>query len=163
MAQVMIQFSTVFISLGINNLQISLLPKNLNLYPDQILMVLNNIKQSRPQAEANNTLRDLHNSSYDTKAELITVLSFIQNNSWFKNIAKTCLPPSIHRCSVYLRQCTFMFVQLRKYCPNSRCRAPSCPLDVFAMFLTITSSSSICVHFCFNNQNNSTSFPGLLG
>ena len=46
MAQVMIQFSTVFISLGINNLQISLLPKNLNLYPDQILMVLNNIKQN---------------------------------------------------------------------------------------------------------------------
>ena len=35
------------------------------------------------------------------------VLIFSQNNSWFKNIAKTCLPPSIHRCSVHLRQCTF--------------------------------------------------------
>ena len=36
---------------------------------------------SRPLAEGDNTLRDLHNSSYDTKAELIIVLLFIQNNS----------------------------------------------------------------------------------
>ena len=41
--------------------------------------------RSRPQAEADNTLRDLHNSSYDTKAEF----------NQFKNIAKTCLPPSM--------------------------------------------------------------------
>ena len=46
---------------------------------------------SRPKAEADNTLRDLHNSSYDTKAKLLVV----QNNSKFKNIAKTWLPPSM--------------------------------------------------------------------
>ena len=40
---------------------------------------------SRPQAEADNTRPDLHNSSYDTKA---------QNNSQFKNMAKICV---LHR------------------------------------------------------------------
>ena len=37
----------------------------------------------RPYAETDNTLRDLHNSSYDTKAEFSNkiVLLFIQNNS----------------------------------------------------------------------------------
>ena len=33
-------------------------------------------------------LLDLHNSSYPTKAELVITLSFIQNNSKFKNKAK---------------------------------------------------------------------------
>ena len=33
------------------------------------------------KAEADNTLRVLHNSSYDTKVESIIVLLFIQNNS----------------------------------------------------------------------------------
>ena len=37
------------------------------------------------------------------KPNSITVLSLIQNNSYFKNIAKTCLRPSIHRCSVHLQ------------------------------------------------------------
>ena len=48
---------------------------------------------SRLQAEADNTLRDLYNSSYDTKAKFnnIIVLLFIQNNSQFKNIAKKML------------------------------------------------------------------------
>ena len=44
---------------------------------------------SRLQAEADNTLRDLHNFSYDMKAEfnnILNVLLFIQNNSQFKNI-----------------------------------------------------------------------------
>ena len=46
-------------------------------------------------------------------------------------------------------------------------------LAVFAMFLAIISPSSSCSsyswnewsvrHFCFHNQNNSTSSPGLLG
>ena len=76
------------------------------------------------------------------KPNSITVLLFIQNNSWFKNIAKTCLPPSIRRCSVHLRKCTFRFVQLRKYSPNSRCRPSSCLLAVLAMFLGIFSPSS---------------------
>ena len=76
------------------------------------------------------------------KPNSIIVLSFIQNNSYFKNIAKTCLPSSIHRCSVHLRQCTFRFVQLRKYSPNSRCCLSSCLLAVLAMFLAIFSPSS---------------------
>ena len=41
-------------------------------------------------------------------------------------------------------KCTFRFVQLRKYSPNSRCRPPSCLLAVFAMFLAIISPSSSC-------------------
>ena len=89
---------------------------------------------ARPSASVDNTLRDLHNSSYDTKAEFINCFIFIQNNSQFKNIAKTCLPPSIHRCLVHLRQCTFRFFQLRKYSPNSRCRPSSCLLAVLPCF-----------------------------
>ena len=45
----------------------------------------------------------------------------------------------------------------------------SCLLAVLAMFLAISSPSSYSwnewnvLHFCFYNQNNSTSSPGLLG
>ena len=70
------------------------------------------------------------------KPNSIIVLLFIQNNS---QLAKTCLPPSIHRCYVHLRQCTFRVVQLRKYSANSRCRPSSCILAVLAMFLAIIS------------------------
>ena len=81
---------------------------------------------------------DLHNILHMIrKPNSITVLLFFEYNSQFKNIAKTCLPPSIHRCSVHLRQCTCRFVQLRKYSPNSRCRPSSCLLAVLAMFLAI--------------------------
>ena len=38
------------------------------------------------------------------KPNSIIVLLFIQNNSQFRNLAKTCLPPQIHRCQVHLRQ-----------------------------------------------------------
>ena len=102
-------------------------------------------------AEADNTLRDLHNSSYGTKPNSIIVLLFIQNNSQFKNIAKTCLPPSI------LRQCTFRFVRLHKYSPNSRCRPSCCLLAVLAIFLAIFSlvltleTSEMSAIFCFHN------------
>ena len=40
-------------------------------------------------------LRDLHDSYKLRKPNSIIVLLFIQNNSLFKNIAKTCLPPSM--------------------------------------------------------------------
>ena len=59
-------------------------------------------------------------------------------------------------------------VQLRKYYPNSRCRPSSCLLAVLAMLLAMTWLSSYSwnewngCHFCFHNQNNSTSCPGLL-
>ena len=38
---------------------------------------------------------DLHNSSFDAKAEFNSCLLFIQNNSYFENIAKTSLPASM--------------------------------------------------------------------
>ena len=65
------------------------------------------------------------------KPNSIIVLLFIENNFQFKNIAKTCLPPS-----------TFRVVQLRKYSPDSRCHPSSCLLAVLAMFLSIISPSS---------------------
>ena len=37
----------------------------------------------RPKAELNNTLRDLQNSSYPTKASSVIALLFIQNSSLF--------------------------------------------------------------------------------
>ena len=40
----------------------------------------------------------------------------------------TCIDVKVH-----LRLCTFRFVQLRKYSPNSRCRPASCLLAVFAI------------------------------
>ena len=40
-------------------------------------------------------LRDLHNSYKLRKPNSKIVLLFIQNNSEFKNVAKTCLPPSV--------------------------------------------------------------------
>ena len=104
------------------------------------------------------------------KLNSITVLLFVQNNSQLKNEAKTCLPPSIHRCSVHLRQCLFRFVQLHKYSPNSRCRPSSCLLAVLALFLAIFFAQFLLLKrvkcppfFQVHNQNNSTSSPGLLG
>ena len=62
----------------------------------------------RPQAEVDNTLRDLHNSSYDTKAESNNFFLLIQNNSQFKDIAKTSLPPSMLSSSsiVHVQGCS---------------------------------------------------------
>ena len=53
---------------------------------------------SRPQAEADNTLREPNS---------INVLLFIQNNSQFKNMAKTSLPPQMLSLSsiVYIQVC----------------------------------------------------------
>ena len=47
--------------------------------------------------KVDNTLRDLHNSSDDTKAEFSNVLLFIQNNSQFKEKLKHALT-SIFNC-----------------------------------------------------------------
>ena len=63
----------------------------------------------------------------------------------------------------------FRVVQLRKYSRNSRCRPSSCLLAVLAMFLAIfrlvltLETSEMSAIFQVHNQNNSTSFPGLLG
>ena len=79
----------------------------------------------------------------------------------------TSIDPSMLSSSSIIS--TFKVVQLRKYSPNSRCRPSSCALAVLAMFLAIISPSSyietseMSAIFCFHNQNNSTSSPGLLG
>ena len=66
------------------------------------------------EAQADNTLRDLHNSSYDTKAELNNCF-IIQNNSQFQNIAKTSLPTSMlslfQIAGVALRAVFLLFLQ----------------------------------------------------
>ena len=64
---------------------------------------------SRLQAEADNTLRDLRIILHMIrKPKSIIVSLFIQNNSQFKNIAKTCLPPSILSSSspVHVQGCS---------------------------------------------------------
>ena len=77
-------------------------------------------------------------------------LLFIQNNFYFKNIANTCLPASMLSSSSIVYICTFSFVQLHKYSPNSRCCPLSCLLAVFAMFLAIILSSSSCSSYSWN-------------
>ena len=71
----------------------------------------------------------------------ITVLLFIQNNSYKNKLKHACL----HRCSVYL----YRDVQdikgclvICKYSPNSRCRPSSCLLAVLSMFLANSSPIS---------------------
>ena len=90
---------------------------------------------SRLSAEVDNILRDLHSSSYDTKAKSNNFFIFIQNNSQFKNIAKTSLPPSMLSLSsiVHVQGCSVP--QMR----DSRCRPSSCLLAVLAMFLATIS------------------------
>ena len=129
------------------------------------------VRENHNLVECYNTLLDLLYSSYPTQPHSLISLLSIQNNSYFKNVAKTCLLAS--KLSFHLWQCTFRFVQLCKYSPNSRYYPPSCLLAVFAVFLAIISPSSSCssyywnewsvCHFCFHNQNNSTLSPGLLG
>ena len=53
------------------------------------------------------TLLDLLNSSYPTQPHSLIALLFIQNNSQFKNTAKTCLPASMLTLSsiVYIQVC----------------------------------------------------------
>ena len=62
------------------------------------------------------------------KPNSIIVLLYIQNNSWFKNIAKTSLSASMLSLS------SIVYVSV---CPAPqifRCRPPSCLLAVFAVF-----------------------------
>ena len=68
---------------------------------------------------------------------------FTQNNSWFKNKLKTCLPPSMLSSSsivhvnrqVQDKKGRSQVVQLRKYSSNSRCRPLSRVLAVLTMLL----------------------------
>ena len=53
------------------------------------------VLSTEAEASEDNTLRDLLNSSYPTKAEFINCFIIHQNNSQFKNIAKTSLPASM--------------------------------------------------------------------
>ena len=95
---------------------------------------------SRLQAEADNIVRNLHNSSYDTKAEFNNCFIIHSQKFLVKKQAKTWLPPLI----VHVNQ----HVQERKDClapkifSTSRCRPSSCLLAVlfsqkFAYFLLV--------------------------
>ena len=95
------------------------------------------------------------------KPNSITVLLFIQNNSQFKNIAKTCLPPSMHRCSVQLRYCTFRFVQLHNILQIADIALRvvfllflPCFWLFFRLVLTLETSEMSAI-FQVHNQNNS--------
>ena len=60
-------------------------------------------------------------------------------------------------------------VQFCKYSPNSRCRPPSCIMNVLAMFFVIVrlflprETSEMFRHYVLTTKNNPTSSPGLLG
>ena len=100
---------------------------------------------SRPSSEISIILHMIR------KPNSIIVLLFIQNNSQFKNMAKTCLPPSIHLRYVHLQrsssQCTFRFVQLRRQPPNSRRRPSSCLLSIILHM--IRKPNSIIFYYSF--------------
>ena len=55
---------------------------------------------SRPQAEADNTPRDRHNSSYDTKAEFNNCFIIQSNNSQFKNMPTSIDPSMLSSSSI---------------------------------------------------------------
>ena len=84
------------------------------------------------QAGADNTLRDLHNSSYDTKAEFNYFYSFGLIPS-----LKTWLKHAYLHLSIDVKlifdSARLGFVQLLKYSPNNRCCPLSCLLAVLAM------------------------------
>ena len=119
-------------------------------------------------------------SYWNDEHRIIAVQPMVICFFWEKQVSVA--PKDVYRPSIFFSYlntqkyglfCSLRLVQLRKYSPNSRCHPPSCLLAVFAMFLTITSPCSSCTsyswnewsvgHFCFHNQNNSTSSPGLLG
>ena len=94
-------------------------------------------------AEVDNTLRDLHNSLYDTKGEFNNC--FIIHSKIIPSL-KTWLKHAFLHRSIDVK---FIFDSARlglsssaKYSPNSRCHPSSCLLAVLAMLLAIFSPSS---------------------
>ena len=119
----------------------------------------------RPKAQVDNTLRDLLNSSYSTKAKFIECFFIHWRYFLVRNIAKTCLPASTLSLSsiVYVLSSSANIIQI----------ADVALRVVFLLFLlyflAIISPSSSCSsyswnewsvrHFIFHNENNSTSVP----
>ena len=101
------------------------------------------------------------------KPNSIIVLLFIQNDSYFKNIAKTYLPPLMLSSSsiVHVQGCPapqiFSKQQMSPFELSSCC---SCHVFsyFFAQFLLLK-RVKCPPFFQVHNQNNSTSSPGLLG
>ena len=91
----------------------------------------------RPTASTDNTLLNLHNSSYDTKAEFNNFfLLFIQNNSQFRN-KKTCLPPSMlsSLSTVHVQGCSApQIFSNQQMSPFELCSCCSC--YVFSYYFT---------------------------
>ena len=94
------------------------------------------------------------------KPNSLIVLLIIQNNSLFKKIL-TSIDPSM------LSPGLFSSANILQIAHD--CRTSSGLFAVLAMFLDIILPGSYSWnewnvhHFCFHNQNNSTSSPGLLG
>ena len=90
-----------------------------------------------------NTLPDLHNSSYDTKA--IIQLLFYYSFEIIPSLKTWLKHAYLHRSidvKFIFDSARLGFVQLRKYSPDSRCRPSSCLFAVLAMFLAIILPSS---------------------
>ena len=122
------------------------------------------------EVEVDNTLLDLLNSSYPTKAEFINFFIIHSNNSQFKNVAKTCLPASMLSSSsiVHVQVCPALQIfskwQMSPF-ELSSCYFCRVFIYYFAQFQLqfLLLKRVKCPPFIFHNQNNSTSSPGLLG
>ena len=84
--------------------------------------------QGKPKA-VDNTLRDLLNSAFPRKPNSLIALLFIQNNSYFINIAKTCLPTSMLSSSsiVFAQVCPAPQIFSKKHMsPSELCSCCFC-------------------------------------
>ena len=104
------------------------------------------------------------------KPNSLIALLFIQNNYQFKNIAKTCLPASMLSSSsiVYVKVCPAPQIFSKQQMSPSKLSS-CCFCYVFGYYFAqfqlqfLLLKQVKCRPFSSHHQNNSTSFPGLLG
>ena len=100
------------------------------------------------------------------KPNSLIVLLFIQNNSQFKNIAKTCLPASMLSLSsiVYVQVCPVPQIFSKQQMSRSvLCSCCFCH-DFSYYFAQFQLQKRVkCPPILLHNENNSTPSPGLLG
>ena len=99
---------------------------------------------SRPVAEADNTLRDRHNSSYDTKAEFNNCFIIQLNNSQFKNMPTSIEPLMLSSSSiVHVQVCPALQIFSKQQMSPfelSSCCSRHVFSYFFAQFLTLETS-----------------------
>ena len=104
------------------------------------------------------------------KPNSLIALFFIQNNSQFKNIAKTFLPASMSSSSsiVYVQVCPARQIFSKQQMSPSELSS-CCFCHVFSYYFAQFQLQFLllqrvkCPPYFFHNQKNSTSCPGLLG